>query len=67
MCQQKIPFGETMYPKWRQEMDTKMKNGKEIWFLGIKWPIFYQKLPEIIRIEVMITAILTRELKFFTL
>ncbi len=33
MCQEKIPFGKTTYPKWRARMDKKMKMGKELYYL----------------------------------
>jgi hypothetical protein len=33
MCQKKIPFGNE-YHQWRKEMDEKMRNGKELYYLG---------------------------------
>ena len=33
MCQKRIPFGEKTYPKWRSEIDGKMRAGKEIYYL----------------------------------
>ena len=34
MCQQRIPFGRYSYPRWRRAMDAKMRDGKELYFLG---------------------------------
>jgi hypothetical protein len=33
MCQMKIPYGKTTYPKWRSKINKLMRNGKEIAFL----------------------------------
>jgi hypothetical protein len=33
MCQKKIPYGENTYPKWREDIEKKMRSGKEIWFI----------------------------------
>ncbi|HOY08653.1 MAG TPA: hypothetical protein PLB05_01090 [Candidatus Omnitrophota bacterium] len=33
MAQKTIPYGKT-YEKWREKMNKKMKNGKEIYYLG---------------------------------
>ncbi len=33
MCQQKIPFGNR-YDPWRKQMNKKMKQGKELYYLG---------------------------------
>ena len=33
MCQKKIPFGNEHH-QWRQEMDGKMRSGKELYYLG---------------------------------
>lgn len=33
MCQKGIPFG-SRYSNWKKEMARKIKNGKEIYFLG---------------------------------
>jgi hypothetical protein len=32
-CQEKIPFGVKTYPKWRSEMDRRMRSGKEICYI----------------------------------